>query len=101
MVNQELLNYVKQQLQQGRKRAEIEEELLRAGWQEKAIEEAFNALGPLGHLQQPHYLQLLRRQRLVNKNSIPRQFGYSFLGLCGWHCSWQFGVEFFLVSFWV
>jgi len=46
MVNQELLNYVKQQLQQGRKRAEIEEELLRAGWQEKAIEEAFNALGP-------------------------------------------------------
>lgn len=46
MVNQELLNYIKQQLQQGRKRAEIEEELLGAGWREKAIEEAFNALGP-------------------------------------------------------
>jgi len=46
MVNQELLNYIRQQLQQGRKRADIEEELLRAGWQEKAIEEAFSALGP-------------------------------------------------------
>jgi len=44
MANQQLINYIKQALQQ-KNQAQISEELKQAGWQEKSIEEAFVELG--------------------------------------------------------
>ena len=41
MANQQLFNYVKQQLQQGKKEDEIKSELLGAGWEEADINQAF------------------------------------------------------------
>lgn len=42
MINQELLDYIKQQLQQGVSREQIKNSLLANGWQEQDIEEGFN-----------------------------------------------------------
>lgn len=42
MANQQLLDYIKQQAQQGKTREEIKQELLRVGWQVRDIEEALN-----------------------------------------------------------
>jgi len=44
MTTQELLDYIKQQLDQGVSREEIKNRLLSAGWQEKDIEEAFSVI---------------------------------------------------------
>jgi len=45
MTNQELINYIKQQMGQGIDKEEIKKELLAVGWGEKDIEEAFNITG--------------------------------------------------------
>ena len=42
MINQELFNYVKQQLEQGENKEKIKSNLLGAGWQETEINEALN-----------------------------------------------------------
>jgi hypothetical protein len=44
MITQELLNYIKQQLQEGKNKQEIKNSLLQVGWQEQDIEEAFSSL---------------------------------------------------------
>ena len=44
MINQELLDYVKQQLQQGVSKEQIKGSLMGNGWQESDINEAFMAL---------------------------------------------------------
>ncbi|MFH0755293.1 MAG: PH domain-containing protein [bacterium] len=46
MANQQLSNYVRQQLQQGKSKEEIKSELLGAGWQEADINQVFNASTP-------------------------------------------------------
>ena len=56
MVNQQLLDYIKQRSQQGKGRGEIKQELLGTGWQEADVEEALNASGliqPPGPSQPP------------------------------------------------
>jgi len=45
MTNQELINYIKQQMGQGIDKEEIKQELLAVGWEEKDIEEVFNITG--------------------------------------------------------
>lgn len=45
MINQQLLDYIKQQLQQGISQEEIKKNLLRIGWHESDIEEGFNSVG--------------------------------------------------------
>jgi len=45
MTTQELINYIKQQSQQGKNKEEIGQELRAVGWEEKDIEEAFNIAG--------------------------------------------------------
>jgi hypothetical protein len=45
MVNQQLLDYIKQQMQQGVSREQIKNSLTANGWQEQDIEEAFNNIG--------------------------------------------------------
>ena len=44
MLNQQLLDYIKQQFEQGATREQIESSLLASGWQAQDIEEGFNAL---------------------------------------------------------
>lgn len=44
MINQQLLDFIRQQLQQGRDREEIKNSLMTNGWQALDIEEAFNSL---------------------------------------------------------
>jgi len=44
MINQQLLDYIKQQLQQGRSKEQIKSSLLANGWLSSDIEEAFNFL---------------------------------------------------------
>lgn len=44
MVNQQLLDYIKQQLQQGTNREQIKNSLMANGWQAQDIEEGFNAI---------------------------------------------------------
>jgi|GEM_PF-5082803 len=44
MVNQQLLDYIKKQLQQGISREQIKSSLMTNGWQEEDIKEGFNAL---------------------------------------------------------
>ena len=46
MVNQQLFDYIKQQLQQGKSKEEIKSELLVAGWQESDINQALNVPNP-------------------------------------------------------
>ena len=47
MANQQLSNYVRQQLQQGKGKEEIKSELLGAGWQEADINQVFNVSNPV------------------------------------------------------
>ena len=44
MLNQQLLDYIKQQLQQGTSRDQIKNSLMSNGWQPRDIEEGFNAI---------------------------------------------------------
>ena len=44
MVNQQLLDYVKQQLQQGVSREQIKSSLMANGWQAQDIDEAFSTI---------------------------------------------------------
>ncbi len=44
MVNQQLLNYIKQQLQQGISKEQIKSSLMTKGWQAQDIDEGFNAI---------------------------------------------------------
>lgn len=44
MINQQLLDYIKQQLQQNASREQIKNSLLASGWQVQDIEEGFNAV---------------------------------------------------------
>lgn len=44
MTNQQLLDYIKQQLQQGVNREQIKSSLMTNGWQEQDIEEGFNSV---------------------------------------------------------
>ncbi len=44
MVNQQLLDYVRQQLQQGKSKEEIKQKLLEVGWSEAEVEETFNSI---------------------------------------------------------
>lgn len=46
MINQQLLDFIKQQLQQGIGREEIKNSLMTNGWQASDIEEAFNSMTP-------------------------------------------------------
>ena len=43
MVNQQLLDYIKQQLQQGASKEQIKSSLLANSWKAQDIEEAFNS----------------------------------------------------------
>ena len=52
MTNQELIDYIKQQSQQGKNKEEIRKELLAVSWEEKDIEEAFHMTG-LARLPEP------------------------------------------------
>jgi|GEM_PF-2624877 len=45
MPNQQLITYIKQQLEQGKEKEEIKQELLQAGWSEEAINEVLAELG--------------------------------------------------------
>jgi len=45
MTNQELIDYIKQQSQQGKNKEEIKKELLAVGWGEEDIKEAFAIIG--------------------------------------------------------
>ena len=45
MVNQQMLDYIKQQVQQGVSREQIKSSLMTNGWQASDIEEGFNAIG--------------------------------------------------------
>ena len=47
MANQQLFDYIKQQLQQGKSKGEIKNELLGAGWQETDIIQALNVPSPI------------------------------------------------------
>ncbi|OGZ24322.1 MAG: hypothetical protein A2896_01665 [Candidatus Nealsonbacteria bacterium RIFCSPLOWO2_01_FULL_43_32] len=44
-MNQELLNYIRQDLEKGKSKEQIWEELKRAGWQEEKLKRAFQNLG--------------------------------------------------------
>jgi len=46
MINQELINYIKQQIERGISKEEIRKLLLDNGWQNSQIDEAFNLLEP-------------------------------------------------------
>ena len=45
MINQQILDYIKQQVQQGVSREQIKSSLMTNGWQASDIEEGFNAIG--------------------------------------------------------
>lgn len=45
MINQQILDYIKQQVQQGVSREQIKNSLMTNGWQASDIEEGFNAIG--------------------------------------------------------
>jgi len=45
MINQQILDYIKQQVQQGVNREQIKNSLMSNGWQASDIEEGFNAVG--------------------------------------------------------
>ena len=45
MINQQILDYIKQQIQQGVSREQIKSSLMTNGWQASDIEEGFNAIG--------------------------------------------------------
>lgn len=47
MINQQLSDYIRQQLQQGKSREQIKSELLGAGWQEADINQVFSASNPI------------------------------------------------------
>ena len=46
MINQQILDYIKQQVQQGVSREQIKSSLMTNGWSSSDIEEGFNAIGP-------------------------------------------------------
>src|SRR3989339_248756 len=48
-MNQELLNYIRQDLEKGKSKEQIWEELKRAGWQEEKLKRAFQNLGWIGY----------------------------------------------------
>lgn len=48
MINQQLLDFIKQQVQQGIGREQIKSSLMTNGWQASDIEEGFNAIGSSG-----------------------------------------------------
>ena len=52
MINQQLLDYIKQQLQQGVSKEAIKNALMASGWQAQDIEEGLNATNPSAPLEQ-------------------------------------------------
>lgn len=56
MINQQLLDYIKQQLQQGIDREKINTSLLANGWQTSDIKEAFDSIIPSNQSAQPNPL---------------------------------------------
>lgn len=73
MVNQQLLDYIKEQLQQGVNGEQIKQSLLTNGWQSVAIEEAFNTITQT--LTQPRNLSVPNPVKAYN----PRR--YDLIGL--------------------
>ena len=53
MINQQLLDYIKQQIQQGTDREKINNSLMANGWQASDIKEAFDSIMPSNQPVQP------------------------------------------------
>lgn len=54
MITQQLLDYIRQQSQQGISKENIKNQLLASGWQDPVIEEAFNSIVPSSQSDQLH-----------------------------------------------
>ena len=70
MLNQELLDYIKQNLEKGKTKEQIWEELKRAGWQEKSLKRGFQELGLLEMDVLPGIGDLLERIFQVYKDKF-------------------------------
>lgn len=57
MINQQILDYIKQQAQQGVGREQIKSSLMTNGWQSADVEEAFNLINTQGQLSQSDIAQ--------------------------------------------
>lgn len=67
MINQQILDYIKQQIQQGVSREQIKSSLMTNGWQSTDVEEAFNLINTQGQLSQSDIAQ---RPKSFNKTAL-------------------------------
>ena len=106
MINQQILDYIKQQLQQGVSREQIKSSLMTNGWQENDISSAFNMLSQVP--QTPMATENLSpQQRGINvKKMITKgilgifaglAFGLIIGGIIGAILKISFGIPFFIV----
>jgi hypothetical protein len=67
MINQQILDYIKQQVQQGVSREQIKSSLMTNGWQSADVEEAFNLINTQGRLSQSDIAQ---QPKSFNKTAL-------------------------------
>jgi len=67
MINQQILDYIKQQVRQGVSREQIKSSLMTNGWQSADVEEAFNLINAQGQLSQSDIAQ---QPKSFNKTAL-------------------------------